>query len=133
MTTIIITSQDSLNTRGIKRKRASGINFNPSNVSGDAISAESRDEGYFLDIISTEGVVSEQSDTCMDDSSVPPKKRLRVQEAPVPPKRSPRSTKKKYNCTFEGCEKAYTKPTRLEEHKRSHTGEVCTQSFHERF
>ncbi|KAF8895708.1 hypothetical protein CPB84DRAFT_1782257 [Gymnopilus junonius] len=37
-------------------------------------------------------------------------------------------TKKCYRCTFEGCEKAYTKPTRLEEHERSHTGQrpfVC--------
>jgi hypothetical protein len=29
-----------------------------------------------------------------------------------------------YKCTFSGCEKAYTKPCRLEEHERSHTGEV---------
>jgi hypothetical protein len=133
MTTIVITSQDSLNTRGIKRKRASGIKFNTSNVSKDAISAENRDEGYFLGITSTEGAVSEQSDTYMDDSPVSPKKRLRVQEPPVPSTPSSRSAKKKYNCTFEGCQKAYTKPTRLEEHKRSHTGEVRTQSFIKHF
>jgi hypothetical protein len=133
MTTIVITSQDPLNTRGIKRKQASGLTFNTSNVSKDAISAESRDEGYFLDITSTEGAVSEQSDTYTDDSSVSPKKRRRVQETPVPSKPSSGSAKKKYNCTFEGCEKAFTKPTRLEEHKRSHTGEVCTQSFHQTF
>lgn len=35
-------------------------------------------------------------------------------------------TKKKYRCTFDGCEKAYTKPCRLEEHERSHTGEVSS-------
>ncbi|PPR02412.1 hypothetical protein CVT26_011380 [Gymnopilus dilepis] len=38
-------------------------------------------------------------------------------------------TKKCYHCTFEGCEKAYSKPSRLEEHERSHTGVrpfVCT-------
>lgn len=33
-------------------------------------------------------------------------------------------TKKKYRCTHAGCTKAYTKPSRLEEHERSHTGEV---------
>lgn len=31
---------------------------------------------------------------------------------------------KKYMCTHDGCMKAYTKPARLEEHLRSHTGEV---------
>ncbi|KJA27725.1 hypothetical protein HYPSUDRAFT_130794 [Hypholoma sublateritium FD-334 SS-4] len=44
-------------------------------------------------------------------------------------------TKKRYCCTFEGCEKAYTKPSRLEEHERSHTGqrpfvcETCGNSY----
>ncbi|QSL64537.1 hypothetical protein MERGE_001838 [Pneumocystis wakefieldiae] len=36
--------------------------------------------------------------------------------------------KKIYKCTFEGCNKAYSKPCRIEEHLRSHTGErpfVC--------
>lgn len=37
-----------------------------------------------------------------------------------------RKTKKKYNCTWDGCEKSYTKPARLEEHERSHTLEVGT-------
>ena len=31
---------------------------------------------------------------------------------------------KRYKCTYEGCAKAYTKPSRLDEHVRSHTGEV---------
>ncbi len=34
-------------------------------------------------------------------------------------------TKKRYKCTFSSCDKAYTKPSRLVEHERSHTGEVC--------
>ena len=34
------------------------------------------------------------------------------------------NTKKCYQCTYKGCEKAYTKPSRLEEHERSHTGHV---------
>jgi len=33
-------------------------------------------------------------------------------------------TKKHYHCTYEGCDKAYSKPSRLEEHERSHTGDV---------
>lgn len=31
---------------------------------------------------------------------------------------------KRYKCQYEGCEKAYTKPSRLAEHELSHTGEV---------
>lgn len=34
-------------------------------------------------------------------------------------------TTKRYRCTYEGCDKAYSKPTRLAEHERSHTGQVC--------
>jgi hypothetical protein len=30
----------------------------------------------------------------------------------------------KYFCHWEGCQKSYTKPVRLEEHVRSHTNEV---------
>ena len=33
-------------------------------------------------------------------------------------------TKKRYCCTYERCGKAYTKPSRLVEHERSHTGQV---------
>ncbi|THV06098.1 hypothetical protein K435DRAFT_816192 [Dendrothele bispora CBS 962.96] len=45
------------------------------------------------------------------------------------------NTKKCYKCTFEGCDKTYTKPSRLEEHERSHTGErpficqTCKKSY----
>lgn len=31
---------------------------------------------------------------------------------------------KKFRCVVEGCGKAYTRPVRLEEHVRTHTGEV---------
>lgn len=33
-------------------------------------------------------------------------------------------TKKRYKCTRGGCNKAYSKPSRLEEHERSHSGQV---------
>ncbi|KII95731.1 hypothetical protein PLICRDRAFT_693882 [Plicaturopsis crispa FD-325 SS-3] len=39
-------------------------------------------------------------------------------------------TSRRYKCTHQGCDKAYTKPSRLEEHERSHTGQrpyVCNK------
>lgn len=33
-------------------------------------------------------------------------------------------SKRHYACTFKGCIKTYTKPSRLTEHERSHTGDV---------
>lgn len=33
---------------------------------------------------------------------------------------------KKYACTHPSCLKAFTRPVRLEEHQRTHTGEVCS-------
>lgn len=33
--------------------------------------------------------------------------------------------KKRYKCLHPGCQKSYAKPSRLEEHERSHTGIVC--------
>ncbi|PFH46726.1 hypothetical protein AMATHDRAFT_199122 [Amanita thiersii Skay4041] len=35
-------------------------------------------------------------------------------------------TKKLHTCSFQGCEKTYSKPSRLAEHQRSHTGEACS-------
>jgi len=39
-------------------------------------------------------------------------------------------TKKCYRCTFGGCKKAYAKPSRLEEHQRTHTGQVTIEYFY---
>ena len=39
-----------------------------------------------------------------------------------------KNVKKKYHCTFSGCGKTYSKPCRLEEHERLHTGEVGLSS-----
>ena len=35
-------------------------------------------------------------------------------------------TNKRYKCTYKNCEKSYSKPSRLAEHERSHTGKVGT-------
>ncbi|KAH0829212.1 hypothetical protein J3R83DRAFT_2773 [Lanmaoa asiatica] len=36
------------------------------------------------------------------------------------------SKKSRYPCTYSECTKSYSKPSRLAEHQRSHTGEVRT-------
>ncbi|PPQ62933.1 hypothetical protein CVT24_006173 [Panaeolus cyanescens] len=47
----------------------------------------------------------------------------------------PGDTKKRYKCTYGGCDKAYSKPSRLSEHERSHTNErpftcdTCGKSY----
>ena len=39
-------------------------------------------------------------------------------------------TNKRYKCTYSACEKFYSKPSRLAEHERSHTGQVvCCSSY----
>ena len=39
-------------------------------------------------------------------------------------------SRKKYFCSYKDCTKSYTKPSRLVEHERSHTGEVRTNALH---
>jgi hypothetical protein len=61
-------------------------------------------------------------------------------EAPVEPASPPTPVKRvtksrsrsatpgerRYKCQYDGCDKAYTKPSRLAEHELSHTGEVSS-------
>lgn len=66
---------------------------------------------------------AEQDDAPEASTSASPSKR--VEKAP----RKPPNRKSRYSCTWEGCTKTYTRPVRLAEHMRSHTGErpfVCT-------
>lgn len=47
--------------------------------------------------------------------------------APLTPRSG--SSKMRYCCTYPSCKKVYTKPCRLAEHFRSHTGEVISSSI----
>ncbi|KIM33755.1 hypothetical protein M408DRAFT_60486 [Serendipita vermifera MAFF 305830] len=120
MTTVITNIQHSIGSRGIKRKRAGGIQFTPAHISEDTPFAESNDESQASDLYESDGSVSEASD---EDVDLTPRSQKKRQKVEGPLELDLKSTKIKYKCTFEGCQKAYTKPARLEEHKRSHTGE----------
>ncbi|KAA1477311.1 hypothetical protein DENSPDRAFT_875196 [Dentipellis sp. KUC8613] len=74
--------------------------------------------------------LSATSDASETDYDYPAQKRAGSSKVPIIVNgKIVENTKKRYHCTFDGCKKAYSKPSRLEEHERSHTGErpyVCT-------
>ena len=49
------------------------------------------------------------------------------------PHRPPSRTEKRFICDHEGCLKAYHKPSRLAEHKLTHTGEVSSAMSNSKF
>ena len=52
-----------------------------------------------------------------------------ISDAPeVITRERPPKCRKRYACSYDGCTKSYTKPSRLEEHERSHTGTVSPTS-----
>lgn len=97
-----------------KRKRDSDSNFGISSAS------------------ESEETVFQEESSSSDNEIEPAVKRRKLQKSPsnaltlvngeLVSTKSIRS--KRYRCTFKGCDKAYTKPSRLQEHERSHTGEV---------
>lgn len=84
-----------------------------------AVSPEEVEDDYMPDQASEVEATSEA-----EPSAAPSK---RIEKAP----RKPPNRRSRYACTWEGCTKTYTRPVRLAEHMRSHTGErpfVCTQT-----
>lgn len=63
--------------------------------------------------------------------------RLKKQKITSMHSASPSTYLKRFSCSFDGCDKAYTKPAKLADHERSHTGERpfccaeygCTKRF----
>ncbi|KAG9021910.1 Strongly-conserved Zn-finger binding protein (TFIIIA), partial [Tulasnella sp. UAMH 9824] len=86
----------------------------------------------------TQGPHNDTSDHLEADND-----RTEREAGPSTSKKSPRSRsastssnrRKSYICSWEGCDKAYTKPCRLAEHYRSHTNDrpfecsTCSKSF----
>lgn len=52
-----------------------------------------------------------------------------IEEGALQPPGSQSPNRRLYHCTQQNCTKSYTKPSRLAEHQRSHTGEVCVFLF----
>ena len=114
--------QSVLKTR--KRQRSCPSSPRLQDTTSDATPLHSdRDDGS-SDSTAFEGHNDEEFD------ELPPAKRRRLSGSETAPSKLkfPISTKvRKYKCNYTDCNKSYTKPTRLREHERSHTGEASTR------
>ncbi|TFY59614.1 hypothetical protein EVJ58_g5676 [Rhodofomes roseus] len=60
---------------------------------------------------------------------------ISISLGPGPSRGHVKNKKKRYTCDFDGCDKSYSKPSRLAEHQRSHTGDrpficaTCQKSY----
>lgn len=72
-----------------------------------------------------------QTEPIYHTSNASPKSRARPSRSPAA-KGPPSSRKKSFVCQHPGCEKAYTKPSRLAEHELVHSGEVGYTSLDEK-
>jgi hypothetical protein len=103
-----------------KRKR-----FSPrlQDATSDTTPLDSDQDDESSDSTAFEGYNEEEFD------ELHPAKRRRLSESETVPLKSKFTvgTKvRKYKCNYTNCNKSYTKPARLREHERSHTGEACT-------
>ncbi|KAK9469744.1 hypothetical protein V1512DRAFT_288908 [Lipomyces arxii] len=92
----------------------------------DKVKIEDIREGVNKDEIAESNVESDKDETYEEPATT---SRKRSASAELSSGRAKRPRPKCYNCTYDGCEKAFTRPCRLEEHLRSHTGErpfVCS-------
>jgi len=107
-----------------KRQRVSPSSPHLQDAASDTTPLDSdRDDGS-RDSTAFEGCDEEEFD------ELPPAKRRKLSESEVAPLKSkfPITAKvRKYKCNYTNCNKSYTKPARLREHERSHTGEASAR------
>ena len=109
-----------------KRRRSCPSSPRLQDVGSDTTPLDSDRGDGSSDSTAFEGYDEEEFD------ELPPAKRRRLSGSETAPSKSkfPISAKmRKYKCNYTDCDKSYTKPTRLREHERSHTGEASTSSF----
>ena len=108
-----------------KRQRSSLSSPYLRDVAGDTTPLDSDwDDG------SSESTAFEAEYDRDESDEPPPAKRRKLSEserAPVKSKISSTTKARKYRCNYTDCNKSYTKPARLREHERSHTGEASTK------
>ena len=105
-----------------KRQRLSPSSPCWQDAAGDTTPLDSdRDDG------SGESTAFEEEYDEEEFDELPPAKRRKLSEYEAAPLKSkfPSTAKlRKYRCNYTDCNKLYTKPARLREHERSHTGEA---------
>ena len=107
-----------------KRKRSSPSSPRLQDTASDTTPLDSDQDDGSSDSTAFEGYDEEEFD------ELHPAKRRRLSESQTAPSKSKFtvSTKvRKYKCNYTNCNKSYTKPARLREHERSHTGEASSR------
>ncbi|KAG8837118.1 Strongly-conserved Zn-finger binding protein (TFIIIA) [Serendipita sp. 400] len=102
---------------GLKRRR-DGVGKDFSKPAQEFISRDSDEEGSS----GSDGSVFENDDTSSIEESLGRLWKKQKLDSPASA-HSPGVMNRCYPCTYEGCSKGYGKPSRLQEHLRSHTGE----------
>lgn len=134
MATIVIPLQVPPRVNGVKRKRSANpsdsvTSHHPSFASALSSLNTSPNESDDEEFSESDGTFSDDSDASSERSHARSGTTKKVSAAPILVNGQLVSIQgaksKKYKCNFPGCQKSYAKPTRLEEHLRSHTGEVC--------
>ncbi|THX11790.1 hypothetical protein D6D13_04681 [Aureobasidium pullulans] len=112
-------------TAGVKRKAS------PSGVSDSVKRSRVDDTQNLSDDASEQADLEQDQHDASSVASPASTSRTSTQSStPKSTKAQPKPRENKYACDFEGCTKSYSRPVRLQEHKRSHTNDrpfACPQ------